>query len=425
MNIGGPHARTAGGALPLILFSACFVFSYADRYILSLLLPAVQERFAISDTGIGLLQGAGFALVYAVMGLPIARLIDRGNRVKVASACVALWSVASMLSSAAWNFASLLLCRVGVAAAEAGLPPAAISFFRDSREPASAARASSLFMLAPFLGVGVALFGGAWLLDLAASQNAIEPWRLVLFAMSAPGLLLALMLLRFVADAPRSVSADTASAAPSLRLLRDLLAERPGFGLYFIGAAFFALFNNAIMAWYPSVLVRTYDVAPSFAGRIAGPLYMAAGVAGALCSAWLVGRLASRGVAAVARFAALLLAAMVPTAGLMGLAPTIGLSVAFYTGFAFLSAMFASLFLIPVQLASPPALQARSIAALLLSCGVAAAVGTLLVGLAADRLSLSLGTALAAITFPAASAGAIFLFAASRQFGAKGERALA
>lgn len=407
------HERAIG--LPLVLFGLCFVFSYADRYVLSLLLPAVQRSFAISDTGIGLLQGAGFALVYAVMGLPVARLIDRGNRVHIAAACVAIWSIASMLSAAAISFAMLAICRCGVAAAEAGLPPAAISYFRDGRSDSAAARASSLFMLAPFVGVGLALFGGAALLDLVRDTGD-HAWRWVLLAISAPGLVLAGLLIALLADARPAGSVATAGDIPSLRLFGTLFAAQPALRPYFFGAALFALFNNALMAWYPSYLIRGFGSAPAIVGRLTGPAYMVAGMAGALIAVTLVGRLARRGVGSITGTAAIILALLVPVTAILALAPSLTVSIGGYALFAFLSAMFASLFVIPVQLTAPPEIQARSIAALLLCCGASASAGMLLVGLITDYLHLGLGVAIAVISLPSAAAGAIALYRARYSF---------
>lgn len=403
--------------LPLLLFGLCFVFSYADRYVLSLLLPAVQRSFAISDTGIGLLQGVGFALVYAMMGLPVARLIDRGDRVRIAAACVAIWSIASMLSAVAGSFAMLALCRMGVAAAEAGLPPAAISYFRDGRSNAAAARASSMFMLAPFAGVGLALFGGAALLGLFREMGSgDDAWRWVLLTISAPGLLLAALLALILSDPAGRRAIAAGSDAPSLRQLRGLFAEQRAMAPYFLGAAFFALFNNALMAWYPSYLVRGFGRDPALVGRITGPTYMIAGIAGALLAVALVGALARRGGGPVAGLAALVLALLVPVAGMITLAPSFAFSIACYALFAFLSAMFASLFIVPVQLSAPPAIQARSIAALLLCCGLSASVGTLLVGVVTDHVGVRLGTAIAIVSLPAAACGALALLLARKRF---------
>jgi hypothetical protein len=57
-----------------------YIFSIMDRQILTLLVGPIQKSLGVNDTMMGLLHGFTFAAFYAIMGLPISRLIDRGNR---------------------------------------------------------------------------------------------------------------------------------------------------------------------------------------------------------------------------------------------------------------------------------------------------------------------------------------------------------
>ncbi|RME63394.1 MAG: MFS transporter, partial [Alphaproteobacteria bacterium] len=66
--------------------------SFIDRMILSLLVGPIRTGLGISDTGMSLLHGFGFAIFYSVMGLPIARLADTYNRKRIIVAGIALWS---------------------------------------------------------------------------------------------------------------------------------------------------------------------------------------------------------------------------------------------------------------------------------------------------------------------------------------------
>ena len=52
----------------------------------------------------GLLHGFTFAAFYAVMGLPIARVIDRGNRPPTIAAGIAVWSVATAAGGLATDY---------------------------------------------------------------------------------------------------------------------------------------------------------------------------------------------------------------------------------------------------------------------------------------------------------------------------------
>src|SRR5690606_960344 len=108
-----------------------YSLSFIDRFILSLLAPAVSEHLQLSDTQLGVLFGLGFGVVYALTGLPLAHLIDRRRRVPIVAAGVVLWSICTVASGFAPNFTGLLILRAGVAVGEAVLSPAAISIIAD------------------------------------------------------------------------------------------------------------------------------------------------------------------------------------------------------------------------------------------------------------------------------------------------------
>ena len=70
----------AGHRTTLTLLMLAYTLSMCDRMILSILFPDIKAEFGISDTQLGLLGGISFALFYATMGLPIARLSDQYSR---------------------------------------------------------------------------------------------------------------------------------------------------------------------------------------------------------------------------------------------------------------------------------------------------------------------------------------------------------
>lgn len=53
------------------------LFSFIDRQALSLLIVPIKADFGMSDVQVSLVIGLGFALAYAVAGLPIGRLVDQ------------------------------------------------------------------------------------------------------------------------------------------------------------------------------------------------------------------------------------------------------------------------------------------------------------------------------------------------------------
>src|SRR3546814_5121068 len=63
--------------------------NFVDRQLLSVLVEPIRAEMQFSDTQFGLLTGLAFALFYAAMGVPVAMIADRWNRVKlIGIACV-------------------------------------------------------------------------------------------------------------------------------------------------------------------------------------------------------------------------------------------------------------------------------------------------------------------------------------------------
>ena len=79
----------------LAVLTITYFFNFADRQVLSVLLEDIKLEFALSDTELGLLSGLAFALFYSTLGIPIARLADRANRMKIVAAACASFVASS------------------------------------------------------------------------------------------------------------------------------------------------------------------------------------------------------------------------------------------------------------------------------------------------------------------------------------------
>src|ERR1044071_4583713 len=74
----------------LTLLMVILAFNNVDGLALGLVLQNIKVDLALSDTQLGFLSGIAFALFYSVMGIPLARWADRGNRVTIISVTVIL-----------------------------------------------------------------------------------------------------------------------------------------------------------------------------------------------------------------------------------------------------------------------------------------------------------------------------------------------
>lgn len=337
----------------LFVLLVAYIFSFIDRQILSLMVGPIRRDLGISDFEMSLLQGWAFALFYSVMALPIARLADRHNRRSIIAAGIALWSAMTVGCGIVRSYMGLFLMRVGVGVGEAALSPPAYSLLSDYFPPARLGRAMAIFAMGISLGGGVAyLIGGAVVHLVSEAQpvalpliGTIRPWQLTFFIVGLPGLLVALMM-RAIHEPERSGGlVDAAGEVRQLALgeLWRYLADRWRLYLSFpLATALLGVFSYGLMAWYPTVLIRTYGLSIGEAGTWFGLTYLVFGTSGTYCGARMAEWLDRRGhrdahmrfimLAAIVMAVPGVLGPLMPSAplALAALAPTIFLKCSYY-----------------------------------------------------------------------------------------------
>jgi MFS family permease len=128
------------------IFAFAGLMSYTDRVVLSVLVDPIRRDLAIGDSRVSLLQGAAFAIVYVLAGLPFGRLADRTIRIRLIIVGATVWSVGTILCGLAPSFWSLFAARILVGIGEAALAPAAVSMISDSFPPAQRGTAVGVFL---------------------------------------------------------------------------------------------------------------------------------------------------------------------------------------------------------------------------------------------------------------------------------------
>jgi MFS family permease len=425
---GAPVAGRSASATAVMLF-LCFVLAQADKQVMGLLAVPVQAEFALTNTQLGLLQGVTFAVAYAIGGIPIARLLDGGHRIRIASTCVAIWSLATLLCGMVGSFVALALFRAVTAVAEAGLPPAAFSIFSQHEDRRSVARLSSMFMMGPFVGGGaVLLLGGLLLNAMADSPSGLPlfpaPWRVIFLLLGLPGLLLAALLLLRGHEPDRPVTSgagDRAAVEPLRAVLAAIFVDSPVLRFYYLAMIAFTLVLYALTAWYPALLVRGFGMETGTAGGYAGSTYLVAGVLGTLGMIAMTSMASRISVASLMRSYLVAALVLIPCVLALPLVGDARLSVILYGLFALVAAAIVSSMPVPIQFSLPNRMQARGMAvfSLLTSAGAGSA-GPLIVGMLADH-GVSLGAALAITAGSGATIAVNLLFCALRASRAKDE----
>ena len=218
----GAKPGAASGRIPpaalfaLAMLTAANVLNYLDRQIVSILGQSIKADLKLDDAQLGFLLGTAFAIFYSVVGIAMGGIADRLTRKKVMASGLMLWSAMTALGGAATGFVTLSLARVGVGIGEAAAVPCAQSLVAETFPPRHRTLAMGTYVSAAFIGGALAMIIGGWFLQNwgeacaavpISGACALAPWKAALFAVAAPGIPIALLLL-LVREPHRAPPAD-------------------------------------------------------------------------------------------------------------------------------------------------------------------------------------------------------------------------
>ena len=89
MKIALAAARPGGR---LALLTATYTFSFIDRQIINLLVDPIRADLSLSDSQVSFLQGLAFVLPYVILSIPLGRIVDRANRIRVLVIGILVWT---------------------------------------------------------------------------------------------------------------------------------------------------------------------------------------------------------------------------------------------------------------------------------------------------------------------------------------------
>ena len=397
----------------LTLLSLAFILSMLDRTVISLLVEPIKADLGLTDTGIALLQGATFAIFYALTGVPIGWLADRSNRRNIVSGGIGLWSIMTVLCGLASSYAALFFARTGVAVGEAALNPAAYSMLSDRFSKAKLGRAIGIFTAAGVMGTGLALLIGGNLYSHFVSQGGLDigwtlkPWQATFVAVGLPGLILALLIM-FTVSEPQRTGRQQAEAPSGTSAFAFIKSNRAIYGPLLGGYGILCIVGYAFVSWGPASLGRVHGLSPSEIGGKFGLIMLIFGSLGPILGGITCDRLVKSG-RNNGPILCLLFAATICLFSAISLLLNNGLTATWvaYAGIAFgFTAMLAAV-PIAIQLLTPSEFRARIAALALVSANVIGlGIGPLLVGLLNDNVFT--GTTGIATSLPLVLAGSAF-----------------
>lgn len=273
-----------------------YILNFLDRQIVSILAEPIKHDLKLADWQLGLLTGLAFALFYTVLGIPIARVAETGNRPRIIAGAAGLWSLFTLGCGFAQNFAQLVMCRVGVGIGEAGCTPPAHSLITDYTPREKRASALAFYALGTPLG---GLFGMA----LGGVIADAYGWRTAFLIAGAPGVVMAIVAWATLIEPRSRLAADLAAQRASRPDFRTAMAEirsKRTFWLIAFAAAIKAFIGYGAAAFIAPFFFRVHaaeltPIAASYGLGLTGFLGLTLGVVLGLTGAvgtWLGGLLA-------------------------------------------------------------------------------------------------------------------------------------
>src|SRR5579871_3370956 len=137
-SVRDPHAgwpaRTAAW-YALVVIIVATMLNFLDAQVFGLMAQRIKVDFHLTDEQLGFLIGPANVIFYVLVGIPMARLVDRYSR-KIVLACgIALIGGITALGGLAQSFKQLFSSRMLVGAGGSAHAPGAYSMLADYFPP--------------------------------------------------------------------------------------------------------------------------------------------------------------------------------------------------------------------------------------------------------------------------------------------------
>jgi MFS family permease len=281
----GERTSSLRGWYTVVLLGLLYIVAFVDRTILGLLVEPLRADLHITDTQISLLIGVTFAVFYSLVGLPLGRVADLGNRKWLLVGTAVVWGSCTFASGLATSFWVLCAMRIGVAVGEAALTPTSLSLISDLFPPNRRGLATSIFMALGALGAtGAYILGGLILKAIGGVDHlvvpllgSVKPWQAVFFLVGAPAFLLAALIALTLREPARETAVVRDRVGLTFAWLRGRYAAA---FLFFIATAIGQVMIYGLGGWAPTYLVRQFHWSAGDAGILIGLASMIFGVSG-------------------------------------------------------------------------------------------------------------------------------------------------
>ncbi len=252
----GRKAQSSAASVVALLYVA-YLISFADRVIFGMSLKPIKASLGLTDSQLGLLSGAAFAISYAVFSPFGGIMVDRFRRTAVMAMAIAFFSLMTLLTGLASGFGMMALARVGVGVGESFIAPLAVSLISDVVVRERRARMFALYLSAGAVGSILALLlGGLVVHSMTGSSGLdlpvlghLQPWQGLFAAAAVPGVLLAIVVLLVLREPIRIVTSTQKDAHGFEKVWPFVRNYWPLIVSMFVGLSTFQIAGYTFSTW--------------------------------------------------------------------------------------------------------------------------------------------------------------------------------
>lgn len=256
-KVGGRRASYV-----LVICSLLHAVAYADWQVMSVVLQPMKIDLGLSDAQVGIVNTAYF-LGIVLFTLPISHLVDVWSRAKMIGLMAIVWSGFTLATGMVGGVATLLVARMGVGIGEAGFGPGGTALVSASYPEHQRGRKLGVFNVFVTVGVILGVIAGGYL------SVHYGGWRTPFYVFGVPGIVLGVLAF-FMQDYELKKPDGSAVVHDGLLAnLRQLLRISTLRWLY-VGLGMYAVLQISVGTWFPSLLMRAYEIKEDKAGLVMG-----------------------------------------------------------------------------------------------------------------------------------------------------------
>lgn len=264
----------------------CGFFNYADRQAIFSVFPLLESEMHLDKVQLGLL-GSSFALVYGICAPFAGNIVDRVRRKAAVLGGLWAWSLICMATALARDFRGLLFFRAAEGLGETFYFPASMSLISDYHGKRTRSRAMGSHQTSVYIGtIAGGFFGGL--------ISQYYGWRLSFLVFGGLGVLLGFVLSRLLVEPDRGAADledfQVRTHAPHRMSVMEFLGVIWTTPTVLLCMAAFTLDNfvgMVLLSWMPAFLYEKFHLSLAMAGLTATIFVQLASMVGSPLGGWM------------------------------------------------------------------------------------------------------------------------------------------